>query len=143
MSESAPPISTAPAGTDAAASATSGFVHETATYRDVWKNVQYRRVISAQFLSNTGTWMEMFAISMFVAHATGRLDDQGALGLVQQLPIAVLGLLGGLAADRLNRRGLLVYTQVLAGIVALGVAAVSMIQFDDPRTAVNWLFALG
>jgi MFS family permease len=118
-------------------------VHETATYRDVWKNVQYRRVISAQFLSNTGTWMEMFAISMFVAHATRRLDDQGALGLVQQLPIAVLGLLGGLAADRVNRRGLLVYTQVLAGVVALGVAAVSTVQFNDARTAVNWLFALG
>ncbi|HYD02142.1 MAG TPA: MFS transporter, partial [Phycisphaerales bacterium] len=132
-----------PARTGAAANGPTGFVHETATYRDVWKNVQYRRVISAQFLSNTGTWMEMFAISMFVAHATMRLDDQGALGLVQQLPIAVLGLLGGLAADRLNRRALLVYTQALAGVVALGVAAVSMIQFDDPRTAVNWLFALG
>lgn len=133
MSESAPPTQ-APS---------AGIVHDTATYADVWKNVQYRRVISAQFLSNTGTWMEMFAISMFVAHATKRLDDQGALGLVQQLPIAVLGLLGGLAADRVNRRGLLVYTQVLAGLVAVGVAVVSMIQFKDPRTAVNWLFALG
>lgn len=142
MSESAPPISVAPASGNAA-QVTRGIVHETATYRDVWKNVQYRRVISAQFLSNTGTWMEMFAISMFVAQATRRLDDQGTLGLVQQLPIAVLGLLGGLAADRLNRRALLVYTQVMAGVVALGVAAVSMIQFEDPRTAVHWLFALG
>jgi MFS family permease len=121
-----------------------GFVHETATFRDVWRNQEYRRVISAQFFSNVGTWMEMFAISMFVAQATGRLDDQGALGMVQQLPIAGLGIIGGLAADRLNRRALLVYTQVLAGIVALGVAAVSMIQFEPhSRTAVNILFALG
>lgn len=133
MSESAPPIQ----------ASSPGIVHDTATYRDVWKNVQYRRVISAQFLSNTGTWMEMFAISMFVAQATKRLDDQGGLGLVQQLPIAVLGIFGGLLADRVNRRALLVYTQVLAGLVAVGVAIVSMIQFKDARTAVNWLFALG
>lgn len=133
MSESAPPIPASP----------SGIVHETATFSDVWKNVHYRRVISAQFLSNVGTWMEMFAISMFVAQATGKLDDQGILGLVQQLPIALLGLAGGLAADRVNRRTLLVYTQVLAGVVALGVAVVSMVQFKEPRTAVHWLFALG
>ncbi|MFT3686171.1 MAG: MFS transporter [Phycisphaerales bacterium] len=138
MAESAPPIEvTAKAGES------GGFVHETATFRDVWRNVEYRRVISAQFFSNVGTWMEMFAISMFVAQATGRLDDQGGLGLVQQLPIAALGIIGGLAADRLNRRALLVYTQILAGIVALGVAAVSTIHFDDARTAVHWLFALG
>lgn len=113
------------------------------TFRQVWANTHYRRVIKAQFLSNVGTWMEMFAISMFVAKATGRLDDQGALGLVQQLPIAVLGIAGGLAADRFNRRGLLVYTQVLAGLVAVGVMVVSVVQFQSPRTAVNWLLALG
>lgn len=140
MSESAPPISATPSGSTRSS---QGIVHETATFRDVWANVQYRRVISAQFLSNVGTWMEMFAISMFVAQTTGRLDDQGTLGLVQQLPIAVLGIIGGLAADRLNRRALLVYTQALAGLVAVGVAVVSMVHFENPRNAVHWLFALG
>ncbi|MBY0307718.1 MAG: MFS transporter, partial [Phycisphaerales bacterium] len=141
MSESAPPIEVTES--DRAGGTPGAILQETATFSDVWRNRHYRRVISAQFLSNVGTWMEMFAISMFVAQATGRLDDQGGLGLVQQLPIALLGIAGGLMADRVNRRTLLVYTQVLAGVVALGVAIVSTVEFEQARTAVNWLFALG
>lgn len=109
----------------------------------VFKHKYYRRVLLAQAVSNIGTWTEMFAIQMFVAKATGRLDDQSVLGMAQLLPIMCLGFVGGLTADRVNRRTLLVVTQVLAGLVAMGVAAVSMMEFADPRTAVRWLFALG
>lgn len=109
----------------------------------VMRHTFFRRVVSAGFISNVGTWMEFFAIQMFVAKATGRLDDQGFLGLCQQAPIFFLGMLGGLAADRFNRRTLLVVTQIMAGLVAVGVAIVTMMKFENPRTAVNLLFALG
>ena len=109
----------------------------------VFKHKYYRRVLAAQAISNVGTWTEMFAIQMFVAKATGRLDDQSILGVAQLLPIMALGFAGGLTADRVNRRTLLVVTQVLAGLVAMGVAVVSMTEFADPRSAVRWLFALG
>jgi MFS family permease len=109
----------------------------------VFRHKYYRRVLIAQAISNIGTWTELFAIQMFVAKSTGRLDDQSVLGMCQLLPILVLGLLGGLTADRVNRRTLLVVTQMLAGLVAAGVATVSMIGFADPRTAVHWLFFLG
>jgi MFS family permease len=109
----------------------------------VLRHMHFRHVIAAGFVSNVGTWTEFFAIQMFVAQATGRLDDQGKLGLYQQAPIFLLGLLGGLAADRFNRRTLLVVTQLLAGLVAVGVAIVTMIKFDNPRSAVHWLFFLG
>lgn len=109
----------------------------------VLRHFHFRNVISAGFVSNVGTWTEFFAIQMFVAQATGRLDDQGVLGVCQQAPIFALGLFGGLAADRVNRRTLLVVTQMLAGLVAVAVAIVTMIHFESPRTAVQWLFALG
>lgn len=112
-------------------------------YGEVLANRHFRKVLFAQFFSNIGGWMEMFAIQMFVAKATGRLDDQGLLGFLQGVPIFLFGVFGGVVADRVNRRTMLVVTQVLAAIVAAGVAVVSAVPFADPRTAVHWLFALG
>jgi MFS family permease len=103
----------------------------------------YRNILGAQMVSNIGNWSEMFAIQMFVAQTSGKLDDQGVLGVCQQAPIFFLGLMGGLAADRFNRRTLLVVTQVLAAFVASGIALVSMTKFENPRTAIHWLFFLG
>lgn len=109
----------------------------------VLRHAHFRRIVGAQFFSNVGTWTEFFAIQMYIAQMTGRLDDQGWLGVCQQGPIFALGLLGGVAADRLNRRTLLVVTQFMAGLVAVGVAIVTMIKFENPRAAVNWLFLFG
>lgn len=103
----------------------------------------YRNVLAAQVFSNIGTWTEMFAIQMYVAQKTGRLDDQGTLGVCQLLPIFFLGIFGGLAADRMNRRSLLVVSQLLAGVVAIGVALVASTSFENARTPIHWLFALG
>ncbi|HMN40704.1 MAG TPA: MFS transporter [Phycisphaerales bacterium] len=109
----------------------------------VLSHKHYRNVLGAQVFSNIGTWTEMFAIQMFVARATGKLDDQGTLGACQLLPIFVLGVFGGLASDRMNRRTLLVATQVLLGLVAIGVALVIQANFANPRTAIHWLFFFG
>ncbi|MCW5766229.1 MAG: MFS transporter [Phycisphaeraceae bacterium] len=117
--------------------------HHHVTFRQAFGHRYFRRVLIAQFVSNVGTWMEMFTIQMFVAQTTGRLDDQGILGALQSLPIFLLGIFGGLAADRFNRRTLLVVTQILASVVAAGVALVAAWDFESKRTAVHWLFALG
>lgn len=112
------------------------------TFTSVLANKHYRNVLGAQFLSNTGTWMEMFAIQMFVAETTKRLDDQGTLGVASQLPVFLLGIFGGLVADRVDRKRMLVLTQVLAACVAACVAAVTLLRFEDPRTGVRLLFLL-
>lgn len=89
----------------------------------VLRHKYYRRVWSASFISNIGNWMEMVGIQMIVAHATGSLRMLGYFAAAQLLPILVLGIFGGLVADRVNRRTLLVVTQamlfVLAGLVAI------------------------
>jgi MFS family permease len=113
------------------------------TFGDVLANTHYRNILFAQFFSNVGTWMEMFVIQMFLARLTGSLADQGILTAFQQVPIFALGIAGGLLADRVDRRRMLVVTQVLAGIVALGVAWVLWHDFASPRHAVWALWALG
>lgn len=123
---------------------------ENVTFRQVMRHRHFRNIWAAQFISNIGTWIEAFALQMWVANVTGRLDDQGWLAALQLTPIAVLGIVGGLVADRVNRRTLLVVTQLIAALVAAAVAVVSMIYAgvegpDDPRArqVVTWVFVLG
>lgn len=114
-----------------------------AGYGPVLANVHYRHILVAQFISNLGNWVELVALQFWLARLTGRLDDQGLLAAMQSLPVALLGLVGGVAADRLNRRTLLFVTQVLAGVVALGVAGLAIWTPEDPGLTRAWIFALG
>ena len=75
-------------------------------------------------VSNTGNWMEMLGVQMIVAHETGSLKMMGYLAAAQLAPIMLLGVLGGLVADRVNRRTLLIVTQVLLMLVAVALAVV-------------------
>jgi MFS family permease len=128
---------------DSALDPASAGTQQDVTFGDVLANKHYRNVLAAQFVSNIGTWMEMFAIQMYLAQTTGRLDDQGALGVASQLPVFLLGLIGGIVADRTDRRQMLMLTQVLAGAVALLVAIVTMVKFPEgSRTPIYLLFGL-
>lgn len=101
----------------------------------------YRRVISASFVSNIGGWMEMIGIQMIVARATGSLKMLGYFAAAQLLPILFVGIFGGLVADRVNRKKLLVTTQALLMGIAGCVAAASHWQADLPT--IHWLGHLG
>ncbi len=107
----------------------------------VLRHTHFRRVFIAAFVSNIGGWMEMLGIQMIVAHATGSLKMLGYLGAAHMLPVLCFGLLGGLVADRVNRKKLLVVTQALLMIVAGVVVLVSMTAMDD-TTRVNYLLVL-
>lgn len=89
----------------------------------VLRHKHYRNVFCASFVSNTGNWMEMVGIQMIVAKETGSLKMLGYFAAAQLLPILLLGIVGGVVADRVNRKKLLVTTQailmLLAGLVAL------------------------
>lgn len=76
-----------------------------------------------QAISLVGTWMQNFAQSWVVANIT---DTAFALGLVNfmlSVPTLVLMPLGGVAADRIERRKILIYTQWLMLVLALLMGA--------------------
>lgn len=52
----------------------------------------------------------------------------GTIGLVQAVPMIVLGLLGGAVADALDRRAVVVRTTTLQALVALALAAQAMLD---------------
>lgn len=89
--------------------------------------------------------MELVGIQMTVATLTPKykLMMLGIHGAASLTPILVFGLLGGLAADRVNRRKLLVVTQALLMLLAVAVAIASSIRFESAMSTVITLIVLG
>lgn len=59
---------------------------------------------SAALLSNVGSWMQTVAVGVYVTARTGRPGWTGLVAAAAFLPIGLLSPLGGVMADRLDRR---------------------------------------
>ena len=82
----------------------------------------FRFFFFGQLISVTGTWMQTLAQGWLLGTLVGW--DQavvyiGLLGVVQFLPVLVLGLFGGIIADIWPKRRTVIGTQTVAGMLAL------------------------
>ena len=82
----------------------------------------YRLYFFGQLISMAGTWMQVTAQSWLVYRLTGSGALLGLVAAAGQAPSLLLGLVGGAAADRWDRRRLLVATQVLSLLQAAALA---------------------
>src|SRR4030095_5103139 len=82
----------------------------------------YRLFWSGAFLSNIGACMQAVAQGFLVYEFTHSAFWLGLDGFVALAPALVLTLAGGVFADLVDRRRLLLYTQAVAGIAALCLA---------------------
>jgi predicted MFS family arabinose efflux permease len=82
----------------------------------------FRLFWAGAFLSNTGTWMQAVAQGWLVLHLTDSTFWLGVDGFMATAPGLLLTLLGGVFADLVDRRRLLIYTQIGAGLSALVLA---------------------
>src|SRR5436853_7595914 len=83
---------------------------------------------SGAFLSNTGTWMQAVAQGWLVFELSNSPFWLGVDGFMSTAPGLVLTLAGGVFADLIDRRKLLIYTQVVAGIAALTLGVLVLTQ---------------
>ncbi|MGH2864919.1 MAG: MFS transporter [Solirubrobacteraceae bacterium] len=79
----------------------------------------YRRYIAGQSVSLVGTWMQMAAQSWLVLTLTGSATTLGVIVALQTLPVLALGPYGGVIADRVDKRRLIVALQIAMGVQAL------------------------
>jgi MFS family permease len=79
----------------------------------------YRLYFIGQVVSLSGSWMQRVAQSWLVLHLTGSGVALGVVAALQFLPILLFGAMGGLLADRRDKRRLLLVTQSLMGLLAL------------------------
>ncbi|HEY8447397.1 MAG TPA: MFS transporter [Thermomicrobiales bacterium] len=86
----------------------------------VLRHRDFRLLWQAEFASSFGTQMQRVAIAWLVYDLTGDALRLGVLGLLQFTAVAIVGLFGGVLADRRDRRKLLIGSQVsLAGTSGL------------------------
>jgi MFS family permease len=74
-------------------------------------------------LSNTGTWLQAVAASVYVYQLTQSVFMVGVLNFASFLPIVLFSVYGGTLADRRDRRRIVIVTSIVAGVLALGLAA--------------------
>lgn len=82
----------------------------------------FRLLWLGTIVSHSGDWMDQIALNWLVYQLTGSPVYLGILNLCRTAPIVVFTLLGGVVADRMERRRLLFATQVVAMLLALALA---------------------
>ena len=111
----------------------------------------FRLLWAGQFVSITGSQMQLVTINWHVYILTHSAFALGLVGLVRVVPIILCSLLGGVVADAVDRRRLIIVTQsvmlasaaALAAITATGLSRVwpiyaltalssAAIAFDNP-----------
>lgn len=87
-----------------------------------WQFRDYRRLIIGQGVATVGRQMQGVALTYQVYQLHHSTIELGALGLVRLIPALAFALLGGVLADRIDRRSLLLITQPALLICALALA---------------------
>lgn len=89
-------------------------------------NRNYRRFFVGQSVSLVGTWMQSVAQSYFVFTLTGSATDVGYVVALQMLPVLILGPYGGVVADRVDKRRLMIALQSAMGLLALALGLLTV-----------------
>jgi MFS family permease len=82
----------------------------------------YRIFFGALLMQMTAMNMQMVARSWFMYELTGSAVLLGAVGLGSALPMLTISLFGGVLADRIRKKSILVAGQFASAMVALGIA---------------------
>jgi MFS family permease len=94
-----------------------------------WRALRHRNFrlfFSGQSISLIGTWMTRLATSWLVYRLTGSAFLLGVVGFAGQIPTFLLAPFAGVWIDRLNRRNVLLFTQILAMLQSLALAVLTL-----------------
>jgi MFS family permease len=83
------------------------------------KHRNFQLFFSGQLISLVGTWMQSIAEDWLVYRLTGSSLLLGAVGFASQIPVFLVAPLGGIVADRYNRRSVVIATQCASMALAL------------------------
>jgi MFS family permease len=93
---------------------------------EMFRALRYRNFLlfwSGAFLSNTGTWMQAVAQGWLVLTLSNSPFWLGVDAFMATAPGLVFTLIGGVFADLIDRRKLLIYSQIVSGFAALTLGA--------------------
>lgn len=103
----------------------------------------YRLYFSGQFVSLIGTWMQHVAMSWLAYRLSGSAWVLGLVAFAGQIPALVLAPIGGAIADRLDRRRVLIATQIVAAGQALVLTVITALHLVVPAQLIVLALLLG
>lgn len=92
------------------------------------RNPNFRLFWSGNFLSNIGTWMQNVAQGWLVLTLTNSAFWLGVVGFAGSIPFLFVTLFGGVIADRVDKRRLLLVTQTVMMILAFALAGLAWLK---------------
>ena len=103
---------------------------------DAWiVSRDYRLLWVGNFFANTANWLQLLTLGWLVQHLT---KDTGAsallvigVGGINTLPGLIIGPLGGVLGDRVDRRRLIIFLQAFMAIFSFGFAWVVHLQYVE------------
>ncbi len=84
------------------------------------------------FISLIGTWIQSVAQSWLVFQLTNSAFLLGMVGFLGSIPVFLLSLFGGVAADRVNKRSILIFTQTAFMVLAFVLAVLTHLKLITP-----------
>ncbi|MDC0666577.1 MFS transporter [Nannocystis radixulma] len=106
-------------------------------WRGVMRHVGFRRVWLGAMGSSIGTWMEGVGVQWLMAEQTSSTLMLGALAVAQLGPMLILGLPAGLLVDWVDRRKMLMITQVAMMAIAALLAVAHAIGWATPPVLIG------
>ena len=104
---------------------TTGFSGASHAWRAL-RHRNFRLYFGGQTISLIGTWMTRIATSWLVYRLTGSALLLGTVSFAGQIPSFLFAPFAGVWVDRLDRRQVLVWTQVLSMLQSLALAALTL-----------------
>jgi MFS family permease len=93
--------------------------------RDVLRHRDLRLLLAGQAVSQAGDWLYNVALIVYVIDATGSAAWVAAVELAHLVPWIIMSPIGGLMADRIDRRRLLIAGDLVQVVTMLALAALA------------------
>lgn len=103
----------------------------------------FRIFYAGHLVSVTGTWMQSVAQGWLVLLLTGSPFWLGVAAAARSLPVLLLSFVGGIAADRFDKRAILLASNALAMIASVALATLTAVNRIDVATVLVLTFLLG
>ncbi|HZL04164.1 MAG TPA: MFS transporter, partial [Coriobacteriia bacterium] len=103
-----------------------------------FRHRDFSYAFAGALVSNIGSWMQMMALGWVVYDLTGSESSLGFMNALGGLPVTFLALFAGAAAERLDRRKLLIWVQVLLMVQAVAFGLLN----HTGHITMGWIYAL-
>lgn len=97
----------------------------TGSYRSALANRDYRWLMTGLIVSTVGSWAYNVALIVFIYDQTGSTTWLAATSLARFIPALLFSPYGGVIAERVERRSLMIWLDLISTVLMVGLALVS------------------